>query len=177
MDKSNFLAPYEKETMTFQQSLQYYNTLDRFGIGRELQFLNDEEQSEVKLKALKKVTIDYNTLMEDDRARLRDIWLRYITYTFGAIGVIKVLTSKTFIKYTGIRITRNRVGRTIAAYKGFLLLFPLGLLCTTELLECGLRFGLKYRFIEQSLGQSKNCLLYTSPSPRDGLLSRMPSSA
>ena len=26
-------------------------------------------------------------------------------------------------------------------------------------------------------GGSKNCLLYTSPSPRDGLLSRMPSSA
>ena len=25
--------------------------------------------------------------------------------------------------------------------------------------------------------QTKNCLLYTSPSPRDGLLSRMPSSA
>ena len=27
------------------------------------------------------------------------------------------------------------------------------------------------------LGQDKFCLLYTSPSPRDGLLSRMPSSA
>ena len=26
-------------------------------------------------------------------------------------------------------------------------------------------------------GQCKDCLLYTSPSPRDGLLSRMPSSA
>ena len=26
-------------------------------------------------------------------------------------------------------------------------------------------------------GDKKNCLLYTSPSPRDGLLSRMPSSA
>ena len=26
-------------------------------------------------------------------------------------------------------------------------------------------------------GKSHNCLLYTSPSPRDGLLSRMPSSA
>ena len=26
-------------------------------------------------------------------------------------------------------------------------------------------------------GQSRICLLYTSPSPRDGLLSRMPSSA
>ena len=28
-----------------------------------------------------------------------------------------------------------------------------------------------------STEESKNCLLYTSPSPRDGLLSRMPSSA
>ena len=27
------------------------------------------------------------------------------------------------------------------------------------------------------LASAKNCLLYTSPSPRDGLLSRMPSSA
>ena len=27
------------------------------------------------------------------------------------------------------------------------------------------------------LDQSDDCLLYTSPSPRDGLLSRMPSSA
>ena len=26
-------------------------------------------------------------------------------------------------------------------------------------------------------GDGKDCLLYTSPSPRDGLLSRMPSSA
>ena len=27
------------------------------------------------------------------------------------------------------------------------------------------------------IGEYKDCLLYTSPSPRDGLLSRMPSSA
>ena len=26
-------------------------------------------------------------------------------------------------------------------------------------------------------GEERNCLLYTSPSPRDGILSRMPSSA
>ena len=32
--------------------------------------------------------------------------------------------------------------------------------------------------IQRHLGRRrKNCLLYTSPSPRDGLLSRMPSSA
>ena len=30
---------------------------------------------------------------------------------------------------------------------------------------------------ELSTRQCKDCLLYTSPSPRDGLLSRMPSSA
>ena len=32
-----------------------------------------------------------------------------------------------------------------------------------------------YSFVTQSINNS--CLLYTSPSPRDGLLSRMPSSA
>ena len=35
-----------------------------------------------------------------------------------------------------------------------------------------------YNWIQTSAGQwRKDCLLYTSPSPRDGLLSRMPSSA
>ena len=32
-------------------------------------------------------------------------------------------------------------------------------------------------FIEDISGSYLDCLLYTSPSPRDGLLSRMPSSA
>ena len=31
--------------------------------------------------------------------------------------------------------------------------------------------------VEIGVQQPENCLLYTSPSPRDGLLSRMPSSA
>ena len=31
--------------------------------------------------------------------------------------------------------------------------------------------------IEKKTGKKESCLLYTSPSPRDGLLSRMPSSA
>ena len=32
-------------------------------------------------------------------------------------------------------------------------------------------------FTTEGLGEYISCLLYTSPSPRDGLLSRMPSSA
>ena len=32
-------------------------------------------------------------------------------------------------------------------------------------------------FCNDMTKEEKNCLLYTSPSPRDGLLSRMPSSA
>ena len=31
--------------------------------------------------------------------------------------------------------------------------------------------------LTEGIGLPQNCLLYTSPSPRDGLLSRMPSSA
>ena len=33
------------------------------------------------------------------------------------------------------------------------------------------------RALDDMFEEHKNCLLYTSPSPRDGLLSRMPSSA
>ena len=32
-------------------------------------------------------------------------------------------------------------------------------------------------FVDEFKGRIRPCLLYTSPSPRDGLLSRMPSSA
>ena len=35
----------------------------------------------------------------------------------------------------------------------------------------------KERFDNMNCFKKYNCLLYTSPSPRDGLLSRMPSSA
>ena len=37
--------------------------------------------------------------------------------------------------------------------------------------------GGSFRAVAALLGQGDICLLYTSPSPRDGLLSRMPSSA
>ena len=41
----------------------------------------------------------------------------------------------------------------------------------------GLFSGRGYNIESLNVTEIDNCLLYTSPSPRDGLLSRMPSSA
>ena len=41
----------------------------------------------------------------------------------------------------------------------------------------GLSYASMAAQLETQFGQPLPCLLYTSPSPRDGLLSRMPSSA
>ena len=35
----------------------------------------------------------------------------------------------------------------------------------------------EYTYIREGISHTKSCLLYTSPSPRDATLSRMPSSA
>ena len=47
-----------------------------------------------------------------------------------------------------------------------------------NILICGIcpNMGTVVHFVEDE-GVYNGCLLYTSPSPRDGLLSRMPSSA
>ena len=44
-------------------------------------------------------------------------------------------------------------------------------------LDFGIDANHKFFFKENLSGSTNICLLYTSPSPRDGLLSRMPSSA
>ena len=40
-----------------------------------------------------------------------------------------------------------------------------------------IKFESEIKDLEQLIKDKSSCLLYTSPSPRDGLLSRMPSSA
>ena len=49
-------------------------------------------------------------------------------------------------------------------------------LCYYQAIEAGLELGLP-RVEAGAQGEHKFCLLYTSPSPRDATLSRMPSSA
>ena len=49
-----------------------------------------------------------------------------------------------------------------------------------ELERClvsSLEYPVNYGFISQTFALDNDCLLYTSPSPRDATLSRMPSSA
>ena len=52
-----------------------------------------------------------------------------------------------------------------------------------EQIEAGIYPGASFAYFKDNqwtefyLGQSDPCLLYTSPSPRDGATSRMPSSA
>ena len=53
-------------------------------------------------------------------------------------------------------------------------LLDLSTWCETNNIE---RIGLPDHYIVGRQRKDKDCLLYTSPSPRDGLLSRMPSSA
>ena len=43
--------------------------------------------------------------------------------------------------------------------------------------ELGAAYHLTHFIFRCKPGEFRHCLLYTSPSPRDGLLSRMPSSA
>ena len=47
---------------------------------------------------------------------------------------------------------------------------------TNCVMEGSIKDGIK-RTIKEDFTEDNPCLLYTSPSPRDGLLSRMPSSA
>ena len=79
------------------------------------------------------------------------------------------------IDFEGVRVINIGISGPLDKVKP---LARLAKFCTTSLL--------KAKMLERSLGQSDeiarqltalSCLLYTSPSPRDGLLSRMPSSA
>ena len=61
---------------------------------------------------------------------------------------------------------------------GFIILMAIGEQMGMSAKAIGVAFVAFTIFIYALIGYlSRTCLLYTSPSPRDGLLSRMPSSA
>ena len=52
-----------------------------------------------------------------------------------------------------------------------------GYIVASNVYDCLVLYELGATTLRPGLAESWDCLLYTSPSPRDGLLSRMPSSA
>ena len=72
--------------------------------------------------------------------------------------------------YEGEKMTSIELASLVSGWSAVLI--PVMLLTGTVLAVYQLRVGAKARRL-----QALTCLLYTSPSPRDGLLSRMPSSA
>ena len=76
---------------------------------------------------------------------------------------------------------RNWVSRVAAGFAVFALALQAGVAAAAEiraLMTIGVQSAVEELIpaFEKASGH-KVCLLYTSPSPRDGLLSRMPSSA
>ena len=79
----------------------------------------------------------------------------------------------------GLGNTRANTGTVVGRYRqkkrGGVLRYPLEAMTEhTDYLQIDIE---KYEPIGSSYVNAPGCLLYTSPSPRDGLLSRMPSSA
>ena len=98
-------------------------------------------------------------------------------------------TYKTYLKKNLIKFDPNQESAITVIDKFLLDKFSIKQKIYQKLLKRGKSKNGIYLYGEAGVGKTmlmdicfssitiKNCLLYTSPSPRDGLLSRMPSSA
>ena len=75
-----------------------------------------------------------------------------------------------FVKYNGVL-------RGLQSESAFLRNQMLNLCGAAGIADDCQRGKISFEEAKKSLNKYTTCLLYTSPSPRDGLLSRMPSSA
>ena len=74
----------------------------------------------------------------------------------------------------------NKITTTIIGISVKLMVYALIILLLYEAVARGYAFGHEIFFaeaVDEAPGQDMVCLLYTSPSPRDGATSHMPSSA
>ena len=91
--------------------------------------------------------------------------------TLSAVGELDFLSrfDDSILKYSDGYCLFDASNKLSAYSDNFLTLYPA--------LGDELELGIGYEAYLQLLYRTNACLLYTSPSPRDGLLSRMPSSA
>ena len=101
----------------------------------------------------------------------------YYSLTLGAMYLFVPLSSVIVGKYTDKTRDLRKVALFISLFNtvgNLLYVFPIyNWLPIVGRMLCGIPDGVKSAFV----GKVQGCLLYTSPSPRDATLSRMPSSA
>ena len=86
---------------------------------------------------------------------------------------------KPYLNYSGVAVLAHR-GGSIESYENTIESFYYSQSLGCRFIETDVQVssdGIPYIFHDETLTRLLGCLLYTSPSPRDGLLSRMPSSA
>ena len=83
---------------------------------------------------------------------------------------------------TRVKVVKNKVAPPFKVVE-FDLMYGRGISKMGELVDLGAKAdiieksGAWYAYKGEKIGQGRDCLLYTSPSPRDRTRSRMPSSA
>ena len=131
---------------------------------------------------------------EYDLIWINRIYLLFMAVIYGTIGVWAILDPllgalelgyPSFLEAVGLSVTSQIGYSEIAGIYGGLNLC-IGIMCLVGIFKENIGiFSIKLiTFIVGSIALGRvifsmlpTCLLYTSPSPRDGLLSRMPSSA
>ena len=92
----------------------------------------------------------------------------------------EVCTRKVRVLDVTYNASNNELVRTKTLVKGAIVLIDAHPFKSWYESHYGMKIGVKKSggvTAQESIDLSSVCLLYTSPSPRDGLLSRMPSSA
>ena len=102
-----------------------------------------------------------------DEARLNDFMGKLVNDMGGAAMLANVILGEELGLYRAMADSQPVTPEALADKTG----------CNTRLLREWLSAHAASGYMEHRDGQFRLCLLYTSPSPRDATLSRMPSSA
>ena len=102
-------------------------------------------------------------------------------WDFKKKGLLNRINQQDFYRTTHNTFETDRLtnNKTYVRYLEDFLRPLLSEFCTEAQVTCGITdaWCVKYKKGDYQTIHNHSCLLYTSPSPRDGLLSRMPSSA
>ena len=124
------------------------------------------------------LTIDHNFT-------IKQFWKFFYTILLKSLSKLFVISSWRMRKFSGkknltFQTISKQEPRTFPTYHLFTISSsPATFSSDWVIISTHIGFRVLYGFVDgkNKTGSFRSCLLYTSPSPRDGLLSRMPSSA